>query len=312
MVAPCSKCRKPSVYHARYSGQHLCRDHFLRFYEKRARKELRRQGPYPAGSVLAVALSGGKDSVAVLHLVHEAFRNNPTVHVVAVSVDEGIRGYRAPSLEVAADHCRELGVEHRVLSYAELEGWTMDEVVKAKTGGQACTYCGPMRRRTLNAAAKEVGATHLVTGHNLDDTAQTVLMNHLRGDLDRMARMGPHPPERRLPGLIPRILPLRVIPEKEVALAAILQGWAFHDGECPYSVDATRGRYRDLLLQLERDEPGTRHRLVAGYDRLAPLLWDATPPADVDACERCGEPASSELCKPCALFTSLQRPRQSS
>ena len=291
------------MHFARYSGEHQCQDHFLRSVEKRVHRDLRQQGPFKDGQRITVALSGGKDSVVALRLLHETFRDNPRVALSALTVDEGIAGYRPPSIDVARRHCEELGVEHLVLSYEETAGVTMDKVVVHPARAMApCAYCGVLRRRNLNEGARRLGATHLATGHNLDDVAQSILMNHLRGDVERLARMGPHRPERVQPGLVPRILPLRSIPEKEVALYAILRGWEFHDGECPYAAEATRGRYRDLLLDLEEKEPGTRHALLAGYDRLAPLLHSE---AKLSACVSCGEPTSGERCRACALVTSV-------
>ena len=302
MTSRCS-CGAPSVYLARYSGEQLCEEHFLRSVEKRVHRELRQQGPFKHGRI-AVALSGGKDSVVTLRLLHETFRSNPQLELAAVTVDEGIASYRPPSIEVAAEHCKELGIPHEVLSYEETSGVTMDKlVVHPARAHMPCAYCGVLRRRNLNEAARRVGATHLATGHNLDDVAQTLLMNHLKGDVDRLARMGPHRAGQVLPGLVPRILPLRAIPEREVALYAILRGWRYHDGECPYAQDATRGRYRELLLQLEEETPGTRHALLAGYDRLAPLLREEG--GTLRACEACGEPSSGARCRACELITSV-------
>src|SRR5438067_4719650 len=198
--ADCS-CGSPAVHFARYSGEHLCERHFRESVERRVRRELRKQGPLKEGRI-AVALSGGKDSVVTLRLMHETFRANPKVEVIAVSIDEGIASYRPPALEVAAAHCKELGVEHVVLSYQETAGVTMDRVVVHPARTMApCAYCGVLRRRNLNEAAQRVGATHLATGHNLDDVAQSILMNHLRGDVERLARMGPHLPGRGLNAL---------------------------------------------------------------------------------------------------------------
>ena len=186
------ECGNEAVYFARYSGAHLCAKHFCDSVERRVRAELRKQGPFKGGT-FAIALSGGKDSVVALRLMHETFRDNPAVKIAAVTVDEGIASYRPPSIEVARAHCEELGVEHVVLSYARTAGVTMDQVVvhPARTM-MPCAYCGVLRRRNLNDAAHRVAATHLVTGHNLDDIAQTLLMNHLKGDVDRIAKMGPH------------------------------------------------------------------------------------------------------------------------
>jgi uncharacterized protein (TIGR00269 family) len=290
------------VHFARYSGEHLCDAHFRASVEKRVHRELRQQGPFKEGRI-AVALSGGKDSVVTLRLLHETFAANPRVEIRAVTIDEGIAGYRPPSIDVARRHCEALGIEHTVLSYEETAGVTMDRVVVHPARVHApCAYCGVLRRRNLNEAARRVGATHLATGHNLDDVAQSILMNHLRGDVDRLAKMGPHRGDKVQPGLVPRVLPLRVIPEKEVALYAILRGFEFHDGECPYAAEATRGRYRDVLLDLEEHEPGTRHALVAGYDKLAPLLRSE---AKLGACATCGEPTSGVTCRACALVESV-------
>lgn len=290
------------MYFARYSGEHLCAEHFLAFVERRFRRELRQQGPFKRGR-LAVALSGGKDSVVTLRLMHETFRENREIEVVAATIDEGIASYRPPSIEIAAEHCKELGIEHVVLSYEQTSGVTMDKVVVHPARvHMPCAYCGVMRRKNLNEAARRLGATHLATGHNLDDVSQTILMNHLKGDTDRLAKMGPHRAEDVQEGLVPRILPLRSIPEREVALYAILRGWRYHDGECPYAQDATRGRYRDLLLQLEEETPGTRHALLAGYDRLRPLLKSEKA---LRACGSCGEPSSGATCRACALVTAV-------
>lgn len=301
-VASCS-CGKAPVYFARYSGEHLCAEHFCEFVERRVRRELRKQGPFKRGRIV-VAVSGGKDSIVTLRMLHETFRDNPSMEIAALTVDEGIARYRPPSILVAAQHAKELGVEHLVLSYEETAGTTMDRIVVHPARTQMpCAYCGVMRRRNLNEGARRLGATALATGHNLDDYAQTLLMNHLKGDVDRLAKMGPHRPEQVQPGLVPRILPLRMIPEREVALYAILRGWRYHDDECPYAADATRGRFRDLLLQLEEESPGTRHSLVAGYDRLAPALRGG--PQALRACASCGEPTSGERCRACELVGSV-------
>jgi uncharacterized protein (TIGR00269 family) len=300
-MSRCS-CGAEAVYFARYSGEHLCDTHFRDSVERRVRREMRKQGPFKKGK-FAIALSGGKDSVVTLRMMHETFRDNPAIRLAAVTIDEGIASYRPPSIVVAAEHCKELDIEHVILSYEETAGVTMDKVVAHPARTMLpCAYCGVMRRRNLNEAATRVGATHLATGHNLDDLAQTLLMNHLKGDVDRIAKMGPHRADNVQPGLIPRIFPLRLIPEREVALYAILRGWSYHDGECPYAVDATRGRYRDLLLQLEEETPGTRHALIAGHDRIAPLLHSSKP---LRACDRCGEPASGETCRACSLIESV-------
>src|SRR5438128_5848335 len=169
----------------------------------------------------------------------------------------------------------------------------MDEVVTLDPEAVPCRSRGRVRREALNRAAREVEADYVATGLNLDDTAQSILMNVARGDIEKLARMGPH--ETRQPGLVPRIQPLRMIPEKEVYLYALLSGVEFHDATCPYAERAQRGRFRDILHRLEEESPGTRHAIVSGYDQMRPLLQAKYPPAPLNARPRCGEPPLTQL-----------------
>lgn len=301
----CDRCGAPAVSWIRYSGAHLCRDHFLGFVEKRVKEELRREVDLKPGVRIAVGLSGGKDSSTATTLLHETVAPRRDVELVAITVDEGIASYRPRGLEIARALCANLGIEHRVISYRETMGYEMDTVVRLDEDAIPCGYCGVFRRQALNRAAREVGADYVATGLNLDDTAQSILMNVARGDVDRLARLGPH--ERTQPGLVPRLQPLRMIPEKEVYLYAMLRGIPFHDATCPYAERAQRGRFSAIVAQLEEAAPGTRHAIVSTYDELRPLLQDRLGSAPPATCARCGEPASDDLCKACELAERLAK-----
>ncbi len=299
----CAKCGGPAVTLIRYSGQHLCREHFLAFTERRVKQELRRQVEFHGGERVAVGLSGGKDSSTTTVLLRDILSPRQDIGLVAITVDEGIASYRPQGLASARALCKELGVEHRVVRTEDFAGWTMDRVVEADPGAIPCSYCGVFRRGALNRAAREAGADYLATGLNLDDTAQSVLMNVARGDVGRLARLGPH--ERAQPGLVPRLQPLRTVPDKEVYLYAMLRGIRFYDGACPYAERAQRGRFREIVNRLEADSPGTRHAIVRGYDALRPALAERPPPAAVRPCPECGEPTAGPRCKACDLKARL-------
>lgn len=311
------------MIHLRYAGTHLCREHFLRFFDERAKAEVSRQGRLPEGTT-AIALSGGKDSISLLHFLHHLAQGNPNIKLHAVTVDEGIVGYRDGAIVLARDFCAKLGVPHSIIASRDLAGYSIDEYAAGSRGPTvrggvdapgtprpACGPCGVFRRAGMNRLAREVGAQAIATGHNLDDQAQTILMNHLKGDLDRLARLAPHHPEEvRHAGLVRRLMPFRTIPDKEVLLYAVLHGLPIHqadDGlaECPYAERSHRFALRDMLVQLEELHPGTRHALVKGQERLKPILAAALPPIAVASCPTCGEPTSGTRCVSCSLRAPL-------
>jgi uncharacterized protein (TIGR00269 family) len=304
-AAGCDRCAGPAVEWVRYSGEHLCRDHFLVFVERRVKRELRTQVDLRGGARIAVGMSGGKDSSTTAVLLSDFLHDRRDVELVGITVDEGIASYRPGGIVAARALCARLQIPHHLLAYAETAGHTMDEIVSTDPGAIPCSYCGPFRRQALNRAAREVDADYVATGLNLDDTAQSILMNVARGDIEKLARLGPH--EVRQPGLVPRIQPLRMIPEKEVFLYALLRGIPFHDATCPYAERAQRGRFRELLYRLEEDSPGTRHAIVSGYDQMRPLLQKQFPPTALRACARCGEPTVHEVCKACDLRDRIGR-----
>ena len=299
MTKTCSKCKKPAITFIRYNGTHLCKDHLIDYFDRRVKKDIKKQGKTANRCKIGVALSGGKDSMVALHVIHDIFSKRPNVEIYAITVDEGIKGYRDESINYAKRNCNKLGVEHHLVSFKDIIGTTLDDIYSKNDELGECSYCGVFRRLCLNLKAKELGIDKLVTGHNLDDTTQSILMNFVNGDMQKLARLGPH--RKIQPGLVPRMLPLRAIPEKEVALYAILRNIEYHDGECPYSTRALRGKFRDIIDNLEYKNPGTRHSILNSYDSIRDLLLEKYPPAELNKCSKCSEPTSQKLCKACLL-----------
>ncbi len=313
----CSKCKAEAVTYVRTSGQHLCKEHFLHAFERRAKMTVHEQGKLPKGTI-GVALSGGKDSISLLHFLHKLTRDRPDVELVAISVDEGIAGYRESALDICRDFTTERGIPWHLITTEELAGYTIDDyasgakgpvgdgaaklrVAPPGEGGDrpACGPCGVFRRVGINRVAKDLGCVAVATGHNLDDTAQTILMNVLGGDVPRLARLAPHDSAQE--GLVPRIIPFRGIPEKDVLLYALLEGLPLHhEAECPYAERAQRFFLRDKLWELEDRAPGTRHRLLKFQDTVKPLLVQGLEATPVKACATCGEAMSGESCQVCA------------
>lgn len=299
----CDLCQRDAVTFVRYNGSHLCGAHFSRYVEKRVKREMRKQVDLSRGGTVAVAVSGGKDSMVALDLLRRFSEGRGDVELHCVTVDEGIAGYRPASVGVVRRYCSEHGVPLHLVSFEAEFGLTMDMVRPHVGDSSPCTYCGVFRRKCMNGAARAIGADLLATGHNLDDMAQSVLMDFARGDLERLARLGPH--RRVQPGLVPRFMPLRMIPERETLLYAMVNGIPFHDGECPYWREALRNQYRDVVDALEARSPGSKFSILSSYDELAPMLAERYPPARLGVCA-CGEPAHGSVCKACELSAKVR------
>lgn len=339
----CDKCGDSAVMHAAYSGLHLCETHFCRSVEERLRRRVREDNLLPDDATpddpetWVIGLSGGKDSVVLTHILSDTFADDPRVELVALSIHEGIEGYRDASLEASLELTEKLDIEHEVVTYEEEFDIRMDDVVEDDPMNMsACAYCGVFRRDILSRYATELDADKLLTGHNLDDEAQTALMNFLEGDVRKIsqqfdASLGPFPSTNRradrdksagrdenrrvdtdthtrvvTDNFVARAKPLRDVPEKEVALYAHLNELPAHITECPHSSEAYRGEIQQLLYQLEERHPGTRHSILAGYEELAALAADAhRGETDVDDCKRCGAPTTDERCRKCELLGTL-------
>ena len=325
----CDKCGDEAVMHASYSGLHMCGACFTRSVEKRVRRRVREDGLVPDDATpddpdtWVIGLSGGKDSVVLTQILHDVFDRDPRIELVALTIHEGIEGYRDASVEACVELAAELDIRHELVTYEEEFGVRMDDVVEDDPEDMApCAYCGVFRRDLLERYADDLGADKLLTGHNLDDEAQTAMMNFLSGDVRQVAKhfdasLGPFDergsdadgtrPEGHDERFVPRAKPLRDVPEKEVALYAHLRDLPVHMAECPHASEAYRGEIRDLLLSLEEDHPGTRHSIMSGYEELARLASEAHDEEGprLGECGRCGAPTTGDLCRKCDLVEAV-------
>ena len=303
----CKKCSIDPVISRRYSGEVLCERCFFKSFEKNAIKELRSQINVLIKNSdiqikkIGIGLSGGKDSTVALKIL-DYYSKERDIEIVGLSVDEGIEDYRSDSLECARKSCESFNVPLRIFSYKELIGMTLGELlISNPPDASPCSPCGILRRRSLNQMAKNADVDCMVLGHNLDDFSQTVLMNHSRGDISRLSRMAPHRSVQK--GFIPRLLPLRRLPEQEVYLYALLNNMDFHEGTCPYAGKAQRNLFRKLLMDLEQKQPGTRHSLLSGMEK---IRENVELPSEISSCPSCGEPSGgSGPCVFCREFSSF-------
>jgi uncharacterized protein (TIGR00269 family) len=292
------------MYVREHEGVAYCSGCFREAIEERFRKTVIRHKMLEYNDHVAVAVSGGKDSLTLLNLLMKLEGRFPRTTVTAVSVDEGIDGYRDEALDLARKVCDRLGVRQVVVSYRELFGTTTDEIAGMKLGQTPCSYCGVFRRKAINKAAAMVGATKIATAHNLDDEVQTILLNMLHGDPVRIVRSGPVLRDPR-GKFLPRIKPLAEIPEKEIVLYAYLTGTEFQSIACPHGHEALRNDIRSFLNQMDLKHPGSKFTLQKSAEKLRTLLAAETPLAELQECERCGDPTPHELCEACLMLGAI-------
>jgi cytoplasmic tRNA 2-thiolation protein 1 len=353
----CSRCSEnPSYYTRRYSGESLCSSCFKETTVEKVRRTISKYGMLRRGQKVGVAVSGGKDSLSLLKILHElsegpggggssrrrrrregadspAHHNHdddgPAGHdrfeLVALTVDEGVKGYRDEAIEHAQTLCDALGVRLELVSYSELFGFSLDQALDWKDEREltSCSMCGVFRRRAIDEAAVKAGVDVVATAHNLDDYVQTFVMNLLHGDVERLGWLDPSSIDEDFP--VRRVKPFMEIYEEEVALYAYLSEIPFQSVSCPYMHEGLRSEVRDYLNELEAKHPGMKNVLlssalqvasglarsgeggVGGRDERAggrggneggrlPPLKKATV-----ACTRCGKPSSGSVCGVCRM-----------
>ncbi|KAF1845195.1 adenine nucleotide alpha hydrolases-like protein [Cucurbitaria berberidis CBS 394.84] len=294
--SPCALCKVNRALILRPKDHSkLCKTCFITVFETEIHHTIIANALFHRGEKIAIGASGGKDSTvlaSVLKTLNE--RYDYGLDLILLSIDEGIKGYRDDSLETVKRNAEQYGMELTILGYEELYGWTMDQVV-AQVGKKGnCTYCGVFRRQALDRGASRLEVKHVVTGHNADDVAETVLMNLLRGDLPRLSRttsiITSTPSASANPSSntnIKRSKPLKYAYEKEIVLYAHHKNLDYFSTECIYSPEAFRGSARALIKNLERVRPSAILDVVRSGEDMAKLV----PGSD----EGCGGVCSSSV-----------------
>lgn len=306
------RCGRPAAVFRKYEGRPLCRGHFIKSVEDKVKRTVGKEGMIKPGDRIAVALSGGKNSSAAMKIMNSIAGPRRDMELFAITVDEGVRGYSKPAVEKARELCRKLGVNQVIVSFGDELGKTMDQKVRElkrlRSGvREPLTVCAVGRRMVLNRKARELGATRVCTGHNLDAEVQAIMLNYMRGDMARAARLGPVTDwsTKKAGGksFVPRIKPLRMVPEEDVELYARLTGLVYHKGECPLNA-TMRDWVAGFVDSMEKSYPGMRFNIIQTFDKLLPAVRKSVKSleGDIRICPLCGEPCSEKVCKACQLW----------
>ena len=294
MGIKCSYCTLKPVYihnHNRY-----CKNHFIRYFEKKVLHTIKKYNLIGKKDRVVVACSGGKDSTATLFVLNKYFKN-----VQVIAIDEGIKGYRSKTLADLQGYCEKNSIKLNIYSFKEEFGFHLDRI---KDQRRICMHCGVLRRYLLNKKSK--GFDKLVTGHNLDDEAQSILMNLFKTNINSLIRLGPVSGVARDPKFVPRVKPLYLCSEKESFVYSHLKQFGVRYIECPYASSSFRAVVRDSLNNYEQIHPGSKMQLVENFLWLLPKLKrEYSKHGSIGYCSVCGEPSTTEVCNACSIVNKF-------
>lgn len=302
----CNYCDNPVAYTRKYSGESLCSACFSKSIIRKTAKTISKYKMIQPNDIVGVAVSGGKDSLSLLHVLKQ-ISSNHNFTIRAITIDEGIPGYRDEALELVRNFCSKIGVEHSVYSYKKLFGTTLEQSLelREKEKISSCSICGILRRRAIDFGAKEMGVDTVATGHNLDDFIQTYIINLLSGDTNKIGWMDPEPAGRQAM----RIKPFCEIYENEIVFYAFTNEIPFQSEECPHMNEGIRTEIRNFLNSLEKNHVGIKNNMYSSILKVSSRLKGENG-KQWRTCSNCGSECSGDTCAVCntLLNLGLERP----
>lgn len=288
----CKVCREHAVVDVRRHNAGFCKDHFVEHIHGQVAKAIKEFQMFTPEDRLLIAVSGGKDSLAIWDILIELGYDTTGFYL-----DLGIGGYSNRSKEASIAFAEKRDAKLIVRSLQEEHGFTVPELSKL-TGRVPCSGCGLNKRYEFNRAALEEGFDILVTGHNLDDEVATLFGNVLHWNTDMLGRQAPVLEERILSGdggarvaLVKKVKPLVRIAERESAAYAVLRDIDYIIEECPMVEGNTQHRYKEAITLIEEGSPGTKSQMYFGFlKKAADRFKEPADAVELVGCVECGAP----------------------
>lgn len=277
----------------------------LKEFESKVQGTIKEYGLVDKGDKILVACSGGKDSTTALYLLKKFGYN-----VEAFIIDLIIGNWSKANLENVKKFCKEQGIKLHVISMREEFGCSICYIrsnIQSKRNFTNCMICGVIKRWVMNQKARELGATKVATGHNLDDEVETLMMNIMKGNPGLSITLGPKTGVIRDKKFIPRIKPLYFCTNDEIREYSKGMGFPVLYKPCPCATGAFRIEVRKLVSEMERQDKDVKMNLVKNFMVMLPILRKAySPKGSLKYCSVCGEPSRNDVCKRCDLMKVLK------
>jgi len=292
----CRVCRGPAIIDLKRHNANFCAEHFLRFCNQQVEKTIGEFDMFEPTDRLLVAVSGGKDSLAIWDILHQLGYN-----VDGLYIGLGITDYSDTSGEYAKAFAAERDLNLVVVDIEEEYGYDVPNGSRAARRAP-CSACGMSKRHIFDRVAVEGGYDVLITGHNLDDEAAVLFGNVLHWQTQYLARQHPVLPERN--GLPRKVKPLVRLDEREMAAYCIISGIDYMLDECPMAVGNKHLRFKEALNSIEESSPGTKQAFFHKFLNQAASFFDSVAEEqreELGQCTTCGQPTPNEICAFCRL-----------
>ena len=252
--------------------------------------------------LVCVGVSGGKDSLVLLDSLNNMSKTH-NFRIIAVTIDEGIPGYRDEALKIVENFCSKLKIEYKVFSYKKLFDLTLEESLHLRNDEKqsSCSICGTFRRRALDHAAKEINADVIATGHNLDDMVQTFLINILSGDTNKIGWMDPDISAKKTR----KIKPLSEIYESDIVFYAFTNNFPFQSEPCPHMDEGIRTEIREWLNSLESNHSGIKNNMYKSILKISKIVNESNH-IEKQICTFCGNECTGMICSVCNMMKGLK------
>jgi uncharacterized protein (TIGR00269 family) len=292
----CRRCREPAVIDVRRHNAAFCRDCFFHHCREQVRRAIDDFDMVEPGQRVLVAVSGGKDSLGLWHLLHELGYEADGLYIGL-----GIGDYSDTSARYAVDFAQQFGLTLHHVDLPDEYGFDVPEGARAAKRAP-CSACGLSKRHLFNAVALERGYDVLATGHNLDDEAAVLFGNVLRWETSYLGRQ--HPVLPATDGFVRKVKPLVRIGEREMAAYCVLAGIDYIVEECPMAAGNRHLGYKEALNAIEERSPGSKAAFVFGFLERAHERFEGVASQERDelqACISCGSPTPGDICAFCRL-----------
>jgi len=274
---------------------------FIKYFEKKVEDTIKKYKLINKKDKILVAISGGKDSFTALYLLNKLGYN-----VEALFIDLKIKDFSDKNLNNIQEFCKKNNIKLNIVDIKKETNHSLVQFCK-KINQTNCATCGVLKRYYLNKKSKELNADKIVTGHNLDDEAENILLNIFNNNFLISLGLGISTGIKNDKFFAQRIKPLYFCTNEETRKYAKLNKLPFLSTICPLRIDAFRKEVRDFIKSLEKFEPKLKINLVNYFNKeLINLKIKHLKKQEIKKCKSCGEPTRTNICKKCELINLIK------